>query len=323
MVRRSPAAALGALCAVSVLSACSGGAPAPTPTASPGVTSPTPGGTATATPAAPSASPTATPRLTLAACPTTPRRAADLAVLWRGGHPDDLAIGADGALWISDVNSQLVTRAVNGAATRTISGLGVPEGLVALPDGGLVAAEQARDRVTLVQPDGSRTVLLTLPRSGALLGVDGIAIDQAGQRLIVPDSPHGTVLSVPLSGGHATTLASGLGRVVGAAVDVDGSIWLAAEDSAPRGLLHLTAGGHVATVGNLAQLDDVVLLGGLLYATDLTGRSVHAIDTATGADRVIATGFSQPQGLAALPDGALAIADTARSLVQRLPACGG
>jgi sugar lactone lactonase YvrE len=244
-------------------------------------------------------------------------------VVHRGGHPDDLATAADGALWISDVTTQLVSRVANGTVTRTLPGLAEPEGLVPLADGSLIVAEQGRDRVLVEHPDGSRTVLLTLPASGVMLGVDGIGLDAASQRLIVPDSPHGTVLSVPLTGGSPATLASGQGRIVGAAIDGDGMIWLAAEQEAPRGLLRLSPDGTVAAVGKLAQLDDVVLLGGLVYVTDLRNHSVHAVDPRSGAERTIATGFTQPQGLTALPDGALAVADPDRGVVQRVPACGG
>jgi sugar lactone lactonase YvrE len=65
----------------------------------------------------------------------------------------------------------------------------------------------------------------------------------------------------------------------------------------------------------------VLLLDGLLYVTDLRGLSVHAVDPATGADKVIATGFGEPQGLVVLPDGRLAVADSPRGVVVALAPC--
>jgi sugar lactone lactonase YvrE len=248
-------------------------------------------------------------------------------VVFRGGQPDDLATGPDGALWISDVSTKLVTRVVGGTVTRTIRNLGDPEGIVPLANGDILVAEQTRARVLLIHPDDSSVVQLTLPPAGGVLGVDGIALDAAGQRVIVPDSPHGTLVAGALSqpGAAPTTLATGLGRPVGAAVAAvagDGSIWVAAENEAPRGLFRVDRNGTVNVVGNLVQLDDVVLLGGLIYATDLRNNTVHAVDPATGADRTIASGFGQPQGLTVLPDGGLAVADPNRSVVQRIPPCG-
>ncbi|HXA30557.1 MAG TPA: hypothetical protein VN193_17640 [Candidatus Angelobacter sp.] len=319
---RSTAAVLATLAVTVAISACDGGTPAPK-TGGSATAATTPNGSASPTPSAPAPSPTATVPLT--ACPTTPHPAADLPVIIRGGQPDDLATGPDGALWISDVSTKLVTRVVGGTVVRTIRNLADPEGIVPLANGDLLVAEQTRDRVLVVRPDNSSTVLLTLPPSGVQLGVDGIALDAAGQRVIVPDSPHGTLLAGSLGQPGATpaTLATGLGRPVGAAVAGDGTIWLAAENEAPRGLFRVDRSGAVSAVGNLVQLDDIVLLGGLVYATDLRNHSVHAVDPATGADRILATGFVQPQGLTALPDGGLAVADPNRSVVQRIPACGG
>jgi sugar lactone lactonase YvrE len=318
---RRTAAGLAALGAAVAISACDGGTSLPrtggTPTPAASATtaaSPTPAISVAPTP-------TPSPTIPLATCPAKAARAADLAVIWRGGQPDDLAVGQDGALWISDASTQ-VTRVVGGKVVRTLRGLSEPEGMVPLLSGDIVVAEQGRDRVLVVRPDDSRAVVVQLPAAGAQLGVDGIALDAQAQRIVVPDSPHGTLLSVPLSAlGTKTTLATGLGRPVGAAVDRDGTIWLAAENESPRGLLRVDRGGKVTAVGKLAQLDDIVLLGGVIYVTDLRNRSVHAVDPATGTDRTLATGFAQPQGLTAMPDGSLAVADPSRGVVQRLPAC--
>jgi len=311
-------AALAALAGAVTLAGCTGSTPRATP--SPTATAPSP----TSSPATPTAgaSATATPATGLAACPTTPAAASGLPVLYRGGTPDDLAVAADGALWVSDASSRVV-RVVAGAVTRSITGLADPEGMVPLPGGDVVVAEQGRQRVVDVHPDGSRTVLLTLPAAPpGVLGLDGIAWEPRSNAVLVPDSPHGTLTSVPLDDpARATTVATGLPRVVGIDPGVNGGgPWLAAEAEAPDGLL-LLSGGRATPLGRLAQLDDVVLDAGLLYVTDLRNGSVHAVDPGSGADRTLAAGFGQPQGLAVLPDGSLAVADSKRGVVQRLGAC--
>jgi hypothetical protein len=321
-------ALLGALWAGALLSACS--SPTPSPTASPSNAAPTTAAVPTATPTpSPTPSQAPSPRATLASCPTTPAAASSLPVLWRGGHPDDLSATPGGSLWVSDVTAQLVhlisLSVPGGAVDRTITGLTTPDGVSGLANGAVAVGEQDRNRVTVVDTTvagGARSVLLTLPSRGGLLGLDGITWDStAADRLLIPDSPHGTLLSWSFSQKTSTTLATGLGRPVGVATGSGGDLWLAAENEAPRGLLHVV-GGTATPVGHLAQLDDVVLDAGLLYATDLRTLTVHAIDPDSGADRVIASGFGEPQGLAVLGDGGLAIADSPRGVVQRITPCG-
>lgn len=307
---------LAVLLTATVLAGCSGSAPAP-PTPPPSAAAPTPASTGRASPAATTHAPP------LAGCPTTPAAATSLPVLYRGPRPDDLTVAADGALWLSN-SSTNVARVLDGRITRSIAGFEEPEGVVPLPDGDVVVADQGHQRIVDVHADGTRSVLLSLPPvPSGVLGVDGIGWDPRAQVLLIPDSPHGVLYSLdPAKPGQPTQLASGLPRAVGVETAIDGGIWLAAEAEAPRGLLHLAPGAGAATpVGRLAQLDDVVLVGRLLYATNLRSHSVDAVDPATGAARTIATGFGEPQGMVLLPDGNLAVADSPRGVVQRLAPC--
>jgi sugar lactone lactonase YvrE len=303
-----------------LLAACSSSPPAPSP----------PLNTATASAATPSesatpaATPTATPTLaTLAECPSQPVDFATLPVLHRGGTPDDLWSDGAGGIWVSDTTAGTVYHlGAAGGVDHTFSGFSSPEGVVLLSDGSLLVAEQGRNRVVTVHPDGSRTVFATLPPPPAgAEGVDGIGWDAAGGQALIPDSPHGTML-IAAASGAAQQVASGLGRPVGAAIGPDGSLLVTAENAAPRGLLRIGSGGTVTHVGNLRQLDDIVVLHGLVYVTDLAAGSVHAVDPTTGADRTIGSGIGQPQGLTALPDGRLAVADSKSGGIRVFSACG-
>jgi sugar lactone lactonase YvrE len=286
---------------------------------------PTGGGTAAATGGSPSATVAPLPAgSALSGCPAAPAAARSLPALYRHGQPDDLAV--DGTtLWVSDVGAGTLTRvALAGTVLATLRGLHAPEGVVPRADGSLLVAEQSGNRVIRIGPNDARRstfVQLSPPDAGAE-GLDGIATDAAAARLLVPDSPHGFLLSAALeSDPPLARLATGLGRPVGV-VAIGDMIYVAAENPSPRGLLRIPAGGGNATpLGAFSQLDDVAAAGGILYATDLGAHALRAVDPSSGAQRVIATGLPQPQGLAVLPDGRLAVADSAIGAVLLVDAC--
>lgn len=307
-------------------SATSTGAGPASPSAAVATASSTPqAASATATPSAtPSPTPTATATATLAGCPAS-RPVSSLPVLARPPiSPDDLLALPDGTLWVSDPVSGIVLHLDAGGHTMQRIAFGqAPEGMVALTDGRIVLAEQTPNRlVTFTPPATATTTLLTLPARGGAEGVDGLGQNPASGAILVPDSPHGTLLSVTADG-TATRLASGLGRDVGATVGPDGAVWVVVEGS--RGLFRVPAsGGAAQPVGGLAQLDDVLSDGGLLYATALVAGEVVAIDPRTGADAVLVTGIGADaaQGLAVLADGRIAVADSARGIIATLAPCG-
>lgn len=254
-------------------------------------------------------------------CPAA-RPLAALPVLARPPlRPDDLAVAAEGGLWVSDPDGGHLARVdAGGRQVTRIEDPRGPEGVVVLGDGRLVLAEQRPNRlVTLRPPDPAVTGLVTLPPAGGRLGVDGIALDAARRRVLIPDSAAGALRALPLDGGPMVTLATGLGRAVGTAAAPDGSVYVAAE--AAPGLLRVDPAGRVGAVGRLGDLDDVVLAGGLLYVTALGAHAVLAVDPASGGDRTLATGLGEPQGLAVLGDGRLAAADSPSGLVVAVDPC--
>jgi hypothetical protein len=224
-------------------------------------------------------------------------------------------------MWVSDpVHGTLRHLSAAGLVLQTIDDPEAPEGMVLLPDGRMVVAEQRRYRlVALRPPDTTRTTVLTLPAAGTGLGVDSIAYDVKNARILIPDSPHGTLLAWPIVGGRATLLARDLGRAVDAAVGPNGGIYVTAE--AAVGLLRI-AGGRAEPVGTLVQADDVVSAGGLLYVTLIDSGEVVAVDPSTGSRRVLVTGIGAAQGLAVLGSGRLAIADSNRGTIAIAMVCG-
>ena len=208
--------------------------------------------------------------------------------------------------------------ALDGRVLRTIGDPHAPEGLVTLAGGDILVAEQGADRIDDLQPDGTLRPLIQLTNTTVNAGVDGLALDSDG-RLLVPDSPNGTLLVYPASGGTPQTLATRLGRPVAAARTPAGELYVAVENS--PGLLRVGTGGATTGIGSHGQLDEVIGANGLLYVGDLTRRELRAVDPATGTQRVLVTGSPELQGLTALADGRLLLSDTTAGVLALVDAC--
>jgi sugar lactone lactonase YvrE len=236
------------------------------------------------------------------------------------GDPDDISVAADGSLWVSDTDENAVIHlSSTGAALGRIDDANSPEGSVVLPDGRLVVADQADNRITVVTQSSGAPVKVLDVLAGAVghVGVDGIGYDAVDRRLLVPDSPTGRLYGVSPDTGDATLLASGMGRIVDAALGPDGAIYVVAETT--RGLLRVpAAGGTAVQIGTLTDLDDVVALDGLLYVTDLGG-SVWAVDPSTGRQRELVSNAEAPQGLASVNGRLLLVDETTRVVAWMVP----
>lgn len=250
-------------------------------------------------------------------------RFSTLPVLVRLQNADDVSVAADGSIWVSDATSVLEHLSTEGSLLQRIADTRAPEGIVVRPDGSLLVAEQRSDRVVLLQPSQPsllRTVLqLNLPAGET--GVDGIGYDPSIDAVLVPDSPNGTLLEKPVTGGTTTELASGLGRPVGVAMVEDGSFVVTAEDT--TGLVRIPArGGAESAVPGVSDADDVVMSGPLAYVTSLGAHELLAVDLTTLRTRVLVTGVESPQGLAQLPDGKLLLTDSTTGTIVTVPGCG-
>jgi sugar lactone lactonase YvrE len=299
-----------------VLCSCNGASSA----ASPPVVPASPGGTRAAGSATPAVTPAATPAATatLAMCGSA-RAASTLRVVHTFAvSPDDIAVDGDGRLWVSAREAnQLVGMDAGGGAVTTQPLSGGPEG-VAAGGGALYVAQQDLNAVVDVGPP-QRTVV-TLPARTGNDGVDGIAFDAARSQLLLPDSPTGQLYTLRVGATAPTLVASGLGRPVAAVTDPAGTTFVASEST--PGLTALSAAGARSAVGHFTDLDEVVWYAGLLYVTELDHRDVLAVDPATGASRVVATGLPAPQGLAVTASGMLEIVDATANTLYATRACG-
>jgi sugar lactone lactonase YvrE len=234
-----------------------------------------------------------------------PQRYTAHVVLSGGARPDDLVFDQQGRLLFSDFYNGTVSRVnSDGSVTRILNGLAGPEGLVVLADGTLIIAEQHPNRILSLAPGAHLPVVLrNLPGTPSTArckdGVDGIAFDATTQTLIVPDSPAGKVYRMSLDGKTLTLLASGIVRPVGAAVDAQGTIYVA--DECGAAIWSITPAGKTTRTGGFGMPDDVAFdQHGNILVIDLQP-SIHALvrmNLATGRREILASrGFIEPQGL--------------------------
>ncbi len=226
-------------------------------------------------------------------------------ILSGGARPDDLVFDQQGRLLFSDFYNGTVSRVnSDGSVTRILSGLAGPEGLVVLADGTLIIAEQHPNRILSLAPGAHLPVVLrNLPGTPSTAqckdGVDGIAFDATTQTLIIPDSPIGKVYRMSLDGKTLTLLASGIVRPVGAAVDTQGTIYVA--DECGAAIWSITPAGKTTRSGGFGMPDDVAFdQHGNILVIDLQP-SIHALvrmNLTTGRREILASrGFIEPQGL--------------------------
>jgi DNA-binding beta-propeller fold protein YncE len=204
--------------------------------------------------------------------------------------PDDLMYEADsGTVLVGEHGTGHISR-IGGASRLVRLPQVVPEAEGIAQIGSTVyIADQLNARIVALSGNGLRTVLRLQPvPSGENL--DGIAA--TATQLIVPDSPHGTVLVVDPSG-HVAARYGGFSRPAGAWVEPNGRYLIADENAS--GVFELRNGGAITRVaGNLAGADDVARTADGHILVTLPGLGILR-DVTTG--RNVAQGLRNPQGL--------------------------
>ena len=197
-----------------------------------------------------------------------------------------------------------------------------PTGVVALSNGDVLFADQGNDRIVELNPStlAVSSFLQLRPRAGQP-NVEGLGVDPANGLLLVPDSAEGQLLTVPLTGGDAKVLATGIPQPVDAAVGPGSAIQVAS--SSVTALLSVPSTGGAATpYKTLAlHLSSVVVSGLLVYFTAPPSKRVYAFNPATGHAAVLVTAIGNPVGLALLGNGQLVVSDAITGTLATFHAC--
>ncbi len=230
-----------------------------------------------------------------------------------------MAIARDGSILFSDTANGTVNRiGSDGKVTTLVRGLSEPEGIVAMPDGSLIIAEQNKNRLLRFQPSTGQppTLWLQLENKTSQAGVDGIARDAETGDIIVPDSPNGRVLRVSPDGKNARIVATGFVRPTGVDMEADGSIVVADEFGDAVDRIH--ANGQVERLGKFSTPDDVAVDSkGRIYVASLGDGSIRVIDPQTGEVSLLVT-LRGPQGLAVEANGNLVATEPALNRIVRV-----
>jgi streptogramin lyase len=227
--------------------------------------------------------------------------------------PDDLVLGPDGIIYLSDVVDGTVRQyRPDGSLKVFLSGLDEPEGMVVLPDGSLLIAEQGKNRIVRVDPvTKQRSTFLNLRNKSDHIGIDGIALAMerdSPARLIIPDSPNGTILQASLDGQTVSQIAQSFNRPTGVWVEPDGSLLIVDENSETLSRLHPDR--KVEVLANYATPDDVVEdPSGNIFVCSIGDGSIHLIRSASDKDEILMGGLSSPQGVILDNDGNLVVTD--------------
>jgi DNA-binding beta-propeller fold protein YncE len=203
--------------------------------------------------------------------------------------PDDLLYqAADGSVLVGEHGSGRIAK-VGGATglKRLGQKVPLPEGIAQI-GGTIYVADQLNNRVVALTSTGIRTVIQLVP-DPAGLNLDGIDAD--GKQLVIPDSPHGTVLFVDPSG-RVTFRQGGFGRPAG--VWAQGGTILVADENLSAVFELKSGGGFRKLAGNLPGADDVVRDSRGHVLVTLPEQGILR-DVTSGGN--VARGMRNPQGL--------------------------
>jgi hypothetical protein len=283
--------------------------------------------TAAATQISPTPAPTPTPSPTssvpvsqlLSVCPKA-RRFSSLPVFAQLTDASYLAVAADGSVWAtSESLGQVVHLSSTGAPMVTFNEQ-TPEGVVALPNGHVLIAEQGQDLIIELDPSTtSVTTFLQLTPNPPQPQVSGLGLDAADGLVLVPDTAQSRLLTVPIAGGLPSVVTSGIGIPTDASVGPGG---VDISQATANGILTIPVGGGATKkFPEVSGLLGLAVKDLLIYVTMPSKHEVIAVNPATGHTYALITGVDHPQGIALLSDGQLLIADATSGTLAIAPTC--
>lgn len=250
-------------------------------------------------------------------------------------YPNDVAIGADGTIYIADSANSRIRGVSPTGIISTLAGSDTAPQIysadsVAVNESGTVYyTDSFRNQVFALAPGGAVTRIAgdgTKGFSGngseataaQLSGPLGLALDNSGN-LYIADTGNHAVRRVTPGGVITTPVSSGLNFPTGVAIDNVGNLFIA--DSGNSRVVQVAPNGTTSTIAANARgvaLDTT----GNLYVADQASNRVRRVAT-SGAITTVATGpLKSPAGLSVDKAGNLFIADSGNHLIRRVAADG-
>ncbi len=197
--------------------------------------------------------------------------------------PEEVAVGPDGAIYVSDDAARSVFRVVGDEVERLLSaadGFESPEGIAVGPDGTLYVADEKAHILVRRGPDGALTILAD--EADGVFAPEGLALGADGT-LYATDDRRGGVLAVDPDGAVRVFLGPEvLALPEAVAVTPDGELWFTDNGGGAATLQRFTPEGtHCETVpmpveaGNLAGV--AALPDGRLVVSVFRSREVHEL----------------------------------------------
>lgn len=221
----------------------------------------------------------------------------DTRALLPGGlnWPLDIAVGADGLLYVAD--GTYLYRVGAGGTLQTVGMLfspgypGFVRGLTAAGTGEFVVTTSG-GQVARYRPADNETTYL----ADGLDQLYGVTLLPDGTPVVVEQ---GTGRVLAIHGAGTQVLAAGLETPVGVTTDADGTVLV----SVTGAVLRVTASGTETVVDGLVSPHGILVGAGTLYILDAGSKAVIAVDLTTGARRTLAAGLpvGAPPGVTPKP----------------------
>ena len=161
-------------------------------------------------------------------------------------------------------------------------------------------ADTSNDRVVMVAPDGTQSVV-----ASGLSDPGGIAVDSSGD-VFIADTGNNRVLEITRTG-KQTTVGAGLVMPMGVAVDAAGDVFIA--DAGNDRVLEVTTDGSQETVGSSLAFPTAAAVdsAGDVFIADTNNDRVVEV-TSAGIQTTFISGLQFPTGVAVDPAGDVFIA---------------
>lgn len=242
-----------------------------------------------------------------------------------GGASEEIAVGSDGALWFTEMDSGRVGRFANGTFSSfalPIGGVPLPESIANGPDGALWVTDAANDLIWRVTTAGKITSFKIPPCSGCAYsggsGVGNIVLgsDKAlwysrpGNNAIGRITTTGQVHEFPVGGNYPGWIANG----------PDGAIWYTVSD----GIARMSMSGQVTEPWRGLNYPSALTTGpdGKLWFTGVYQDEVGSLTT-SGQARLFPLGDynCSPEAIAS-GDGSLWVPCSGESRIYRVSTQG-